>query len=244
MLLPGTPIDGDTRHTFGCSSPRIDGDTDERYLMVFAGTHTPDPLLRHLKERSICLLSFDTLGTSNRGRGAHPRYLDDTWYDRGKTSQWGHRVAARVDTHKSRDEVITDRDVISFIIDSMPRELVTGDTCFTLSTGHVWTMDEQRISCAVEIVVQYVSKFSTLYRHILQGAGRRTSGDGWQEQDGSTYTKSIAHIRYPSICCIQGVAIWHTWFPVVICTTQWQTPDSLTLLKLIHDVWNLYMGGM
>jgi len=90
---------------------------------------------------------------SGRGRGAHPRYLDDTWCDRGETSQWGHRVATQVDSHRSRDEVIIDRDGISFITDSMPKELVTGDTCFTLSTGHVWIMDEQRILCAAEIVV-------------------------------------------------------------------------------------------
>lgn len=76
VLPPGTPIDEDTGHTFGCSSPRIDGDTDQRYLMVSMGTHTPDPLLRHLQERVIWLLSLDTLGTSSRGWGAHPRYLD------------------------------------------------------------------------------------------------------------------------------------------------------------------------
>lgn len=48
-VLPlGTPMDGDTGHTLGCSSPRIDWDTDKRYLMVSTGTHTPNPLLRHL----------------------------------------------------------------------------------------------------------------------------------------------------------------------------------------------------
>jgi hypothetical protein len=153
--------------------------------MVSTGTHTPEPLLHHLQERAIWLFSFDTLGMSSRGREAHPRYLDDTWCDRGETSHWGHHVGARVDSHKSRDEVITDRDGISFIIDPMPRELVIGETCFTLSIGHVWTMHEQRIPCAAEIVIQYVSEFSTLYRHILQGVGSRTSGDGWQEQDVS-----------------------------------------------------------
>jgi len=100
---------------------------------------------------------------SIKGRGAHPRYLDDTWCDKGETSQRGHRVAVRVDSHRSRDEVITDRDGISFITDPMPGELVTGETCFTLSTRNVWTKDEQRIQCAAEIVVQYVSSFPTLY---------------------------------------------------------------------------------
>ncbi len=37
VLPPGTPMDVDIGHTFGCSSPRIDGDTDERYLMVSTG---------------------------------------------------------------------------------------------------------------------------------------------------------------------------------------------------------------
>lgn len=168
-------------------------------------------------------MSFNTLGTRSKGQGAHPRYLDDTWCDRGETSQRGHRVDAQVDSHGSSDEVITNRDDISFITDPMPRELVIGETCFTLSTGNVWTMHEQRIPCIAEIVVQYVFRFPTLYQHILQGTGRRTSGDGWQEQDGSTYTKSIERITYPSIGCIQGIAIWYMWFPVVISTTQWQS---------------------
>ena len=29
VLPPGTPMDGDTGHTFGCSSPKINGDKDE-----------------------------------------------------------------------------------------------------------------------------------------------------------------------------------------------------------------------
>jgi len=156
----------------------------------------------------------------------------------------GHRVDARVNNHRSRDGVIIDRDGISFITDPMPRELITRETCFTLSTRHVWTMHEQRIPCMAEIVVQYISGFSTLYQHILQGLGSRTSGDGWQEQDGSAYIDSIAHIRYPSIGCIRGVATWNTWFPVVINTTQWQAPDNLACLRLVHDVWSLYMGGI
>ena len=69
----------------------------------------------------------------------------------------------RVDSHKSRDEVITNRDGISFIIDLMPGELVIVEPCFTISTGHVWTMHEQRIPCTTEIVVKYVSEFLTLY---------------------------------------------------------------------------------
>jgi len=41
-------MDGDTKHTFGCNSPRIDEDVDERHLMVSMGTHTHVPLLHRL----------------------------------------------------------------------------------------------------------------------------------------------------------------------------------------------------
>ena len=54
-------MDENTGHTFGRSSPRIDGDTDERYLIESVGTHNTDPLLCHLQERVIWLLSFETL---------------------------------------------------------------------------------------------------------------------------------------------------------------------------------------
>jgi len=108
---------------------------------------------------------------SNKGWGAHPRYLDDTWCDRGETSQWGHRVVVQVDMHRSRYEVMNDRDAISFITNLMPGELVMGETCFTLSTGHVLTMHEHRISCAAKIVFYHVSGILEFYRHILQGVG-------------------------------------------------------------------------
>jgi len=78
VLPPGRLTDGDTGHTFGGSSPRIDGETDERYLAVSAGTHTPNPLLHHSQAQSILLLSCGTLGISSRVCEAHPRYLDDT----------------------------------------------------------------------------------------------------------------------------------------------------------------------
>ena len=43
----GRLMDMDTELTFGSSSPRIDGETDERYLAVSVGTHTPDSLRHH-----------------------------------------------------------------------------------------------------------------------------------------------------------------------------------------------------
>ena len=87
VFPPGRLTDGDIGHIFGGSSPRIDGETDERYLAVSVGTHTPDPLLHHSQAQSIFLLSFDTLGMSTGVHEAHPRYLDDTQHTRGETSQ-------------------------------------------------------------------------------------------------------------------------------------------------------------
>ena len=60
-LPPGRLTDRDTGHTFGDSSPRIDGETDEQYLTVPVGTHTPDPLLHHSWAQSILFLSFGTM---------------------------------------------------------------------------------------------------------------------------------------------------------------------------------------
>lgn len=77
----------DTMHTFGCSSPRIDEDADERHLMVSMGTHLPVPLLHRLQAHMISLLSFDTLGMSNREKGDHLRYWYGTQHSRGETSQ-------------------------------------------------------------------------------------------------------------------------------------------------------------
>ena len=47
VLPPRRLTDRDTRLTFWISSPRIDGETDERYLVVSVGTHTPDSLRHH-----------------------------------------------------------------------------------------------------------------------------------------------------------------------------------------------------
>lgn len=46
-LLSGRLMDRDIGLTFGSSSPRIDGETKERYLAVSVGTHTPDSLRHH-----------------------------------------------------------------------------------------------------------------------------------------------------------------------------------------------------
>ena len=78
VLPPGRLMDGDIGHTFGGSSPRIDGEIDERYLMVSEGTHMLDPLLHHSWAQSILLLSFGTRGMSSEVLEAHPRCLDDT----------------------------------------------------------------------------------------------------------------------------------------------------------------------
>ena len=94
VLPPGRLTDRETMLTFGGSSPRIDGETDEKYLTVSVGTRAPDPLLHFSRAQSIFLLSFGTLGMSSEVRQAHPRYLDDTWCDRGETSQWGHQIGA------------------------------------------------------------------------------------------------------------------------------------------------------
>ena len=83
-------MDKDTKHTFGCSSPRIDGDADKRHLMVSMGTHMHVPLLHHVQAQTIWLLSFDTLVMISKGWGAHPRYLDDVQHTRGETSQQWH----------------------------------------------------------------------------------------------------------------------------------------------------------
>ena len=86
-LPPGRLADRDTELTFGGISPRIDGETDERYLTVSMGTHAPEPLLHHSRAQPILLLSFGTLGMSSGVCEAHPRYLDDTQHTRGETSQ-------------------------------------------------------------------------------------------------------------------------------------------------------------
>ena len=78
VLHPGRLTDRDTRLTFGSSSPRINGETKERYLAVSVGTHTPDSL-RHQSQVQLIMLSiFGTLGVSSRVCEVHPRYLDDT----------------------------------------------------------------------------------------------------------------------------------------------------------------------
>ena len=46
-LLPERLMDRDTGLTFGGISPGIDGQTEERYLAVSVGTHTPDSLRHH-----------------------------------------------------------------------------------------------------------------------------------------------------------------------------------------------------
>ena len=48
---------------------------------------------------------------------------------------------------------------ISFITEPTPGELVTEETCATLSTGHVKILHEQRIPCMIEVVFQWVSGF-------------------------------------------------------------------------------------
>ena len=93
-------MDRDTRHTFGCISPRINEDIDERHVMVSMGTHKPIPPLYRLQAQMIWLLSFDTLGMSSRVWGAHLRYLDATQCARGDTSQRWHWVRARSDRYK------------------------------------------------------------------------------------------------------------------------------------------------
>jgi len=81
---------GDIKHTFGCSSPKIDKDTDERHLMVSLENHTLGPLLDRLQAQMIWSLSFDTLGTTSSGQGAHLRYLDGTQHTKAETSQRWH----------------------------------------------------------------------------------------------------------------------------------------------------------
>ena len=58
-------MDGDIGHRFGCTSPRIDRDTDERCSMVSMGTQMLVLLIHHLQPQTIWLLSFDTLGVSS-----------------------------------------------------------------------------------------------------------------------------------------------------------------------------------
>ena len=99
-LPPGRLTDRDTRLTFGGISPRIDGETDERYLKISVGTHAPDPLLHHSRTQSILSLSFGTLGMSSGVCEAHPKYLDDTQHTWGETSQPWHWVGALVDNHR------------------------------------------------------------------------------------------------------------------------------------------------
>ena len=77
VLRPWRLTDRETRLTFGGSSPKIDGETDERYLMVFVGTHAPDLLLHHSRAQLIFSLSFGTSGMSSGVCKAHPRYFDD-----------------------------------------------------------------------------------------------------------------------------------------------------------------------
>ena len=151
-------MDRDIRHTFGGSSPKIDRDTDERYLIVSVGTHTPDPLLHHLWAQSILLLSFGTLGMSSGVREAHPRYLDDTQHTRGETPQQWHWVSALVDRHRLGDEMIICKGGISFITEHMRWEQVRRETCVTLFSGHVETMHEQRIPGITKLTSQYVSR--------------------------------------------------------------------------------------
>ena len=160
-------MDGDTGYTFGCSSPRIDGDIDKRYSMVSMGTHTLVPLTHHLQAQTISMLSFDTLGASMGGQGAHRRYWNDTQRTKGKTSQRWHWVSARVENHKLGNEVIICRGGISFITEPTPRELVTRETCVTLFSGHVGTKHEHRIPGTTEVASQYVSGLQTLYWHII-----------------------------------------------------------------------------
>ena len=95
------------------------------------------------------------------------------------------------------------------------------ETCITLFSGRVDTMHEQRILGSTEVSSLCVSGLQTIYRHIIESVDGRPSGDGWQVLEGSTYLESIASIRYPSIDCIQGVAICHIWLPEDIGTTQW-----------------------
>ena len=92
----------------------------------------------------------------------------------------------------------------------MPRGRVTR-ACVTLFSRHVETMHEQRILGTTEVASQYVSHLQKMYRHIIERVDGKSNGDGWQEQEGSTYLESIASIRYPSIGCNQGVAICHMW---------------------------------
>lgn len=116
-MHPGRLTDRDTRLTFGGSSPKIDGETDEQYLTISVGTHAPDPLLHHSRAQSILLLSFDTLGMSSGVHEAHPRYLDGTQHTRGETSQQWHWVGALVDSHRSGDEMILCRGGTSVIVE-------------------------------------------------------------------------------------------------------------------------------
>ena len=82
VLHPGRLTDRDTGLTFGGISPKIDEETEERYLMVSVGTHTFDTLLHHSWTQLILLLSFGTLGMSSRVREAHPRHLDGPQHTR------------------------------------------------------------------------------------------------------------------------------------------------------------------
>ena len=61
-----------------------------------------------------------------------------------------------------------------------PKELVMREMCVTLSAGHVRTMHKHMIPCTAEAIFQYVSRFQTLYWHIIERKDGKLSGDGWQ----------------------------------------------------------------
>lgn len=126
----------------------------------------------------------------------------------------------RFDSHMLGDEVIFCRGGILLITEPTPGDLVMGDTCATLSTGHLRIFHEQRTPCMMEATFQWVFKLQALHWHIIERVDGKLSGDGWEEKDGSTYTESVS-IRNPYNGCIQGITIWHMWFPTVISTMLW-----------------------
>jgi len=95
--------------------------------------------------------------------------------------QWRSNVGVRVDSHRLGDEVIFCRGGIFFIIEPTPGEMVTGETCATLSTGHVGILHEHRIPCMNNVVFQWVSRLQTLYWYIIERVDGKLSGDGWKE---------------------------------------------------------------
>lgn len=88
------------------------------------------------------------------------------------------------------DEVIFFRGGISFITEPTPRDLVMGDKCATLSTGHVMILHEQRTPCMIEATFQWVFRLHTFYWHIIKRVDSRLCGDvGRSRRDPHTLSR-------------------------------------------------------